>query len=86
MSNPPMLKLAAKAQRVERVESQAGKRPTALERGDWLAVPLCILWGIGLWLWPFVTPGSAPGQASSGNPLSFLWELPLTFARYLLGG
>lgn len=84
----PSLRLAVSVRRIPRVQSvpRGQRRPAPLERGDWLAVPLCILWGIGLWMWPLVTTGPASGQAGGGNPLSFLWEVPLTVARFLLGG
>jgi len=61
-------------------------RPKAplLERGDLLAVPLCILWGIGLWAWPF-SVSLFGGSPYAAHPLSFLWELPLTMARYFFG-
>ncbi|HUS18322.1 MAG TPA: hypothetical protein VMZ25_01615 [Terriglobales bacterium] len=62
----------------------AKRKPSAVERGDLLAVPLCILWGIGLWAWP-IGLGYLPGTGHSANPLSFLWELPLTVARFLFG-
>lgn len=73
------------AERGLTIAARAAKRKSAaVDRGDLLAVPLCIVWGIGLWAWP-LGPGLFPGAAQSANPLSFLWELPLSMARFLFG-
>ena len=73
----------ALAARPKAVAPARSRRSAWLERGDWLAVPLCILWGIGLWAWPF--SGLLTGLAMPGNPLSSIGEWPMTMARYLFG-
>lgn len=68
---------------LQKASTHAPRPERAVERGDLLAVPLCILWGIGLWAWPFGATFSTASVFS--HPVSFLWELPLTAARYLFG-
>ena len=58
-----------------------------LNKGDMLAVPLCILWGACLWLsmygpWAVFGVESNPGAEGW---LSFLWTLPVAAARHLFG-
>ena len=60
-----------------------------LQKGDLLAIPLCILWGVGLWMSLYgplalFTPGE--GGLGGSTPLSFLWNLPMTAFRFLFGG
>jgi hypothetical protein len=57
-------------------------------KGDLLAVPLCILWGVAFWLsmygpWAIFGLGHNSG---AGSWLSSLWNLPFTVARFLMGG
>jgi hypothetical protein len=54
------------------------------EKGDLLAIPLCILWGAGLWL-SYGTAGIFGGGEVSGADLSLLWSWPAVAARYLFG-
>lgn len=56
-----------------------------LERGDLLAIPLCILWGVGLWLSSYGPAGIFWGGEGSGTDLSFLWSWPATVMRYIFG-
>ena len=60
----------------------------AFNKGDLLAVPLCILWGACLWLsmyGPWAVFGLESNSGSAGW-LSSLWNLPVTLVRFLFGG
>lgn len=54
------------------------------EKGDLLAVPLCILWGVGLWA-SYGLMGPL-GSGDSGSGVSLLWSVPLSLVRFLFGG
>lgn len=71
---------------VEAVAAKAVKpRRADWQKGDLLAVPLCILWGIGLWASSYGISALAPGGPTSAGPISWLWSLPVAAAKYLLG-
>ncbi len=61
---------------------QQGRR-REFEKGDLIAVPLCILWGAVLWMSSYAPLARLTGLEGSG--LSYLWSFPATAARYLFG-
>jgi hypothetical protein len=63
-------------------------RKVELNKGDLLAVPVCILWGICLWLsmyGPWAVFGLDSNSSAAGW-LTSLWHLPATLVRFLFGG
>ena len=78
----------AKAELILLAEKAAPRKLT-LQKGDLLAIPLCILWGVGLWLssyGPLALFGPGQGAADAANPISVLWNLPVAAVKYLFGG
>ena len=63
----------------------------AFNREDLLAVPLCILWGLGMTVWslgpmdPWTLSPSSGGSFGMGTLFAFLWGFPIALARYLFG-
>jgi hypothetical protein len=76
----PMAVPAVAARKTAKPARRAG-----WQKGDLLAVPVCILWGMGLWASSYGMSALAPGASSGAGPLSWLWSLPVAAVKYLFG-